>query len=71
MSALTEATIIMEAGETSGTLTQARAALKQKRKLLIWSSCFENRALTWPRRFEDDGALRVSSYEDVIRALEL
>jgi DNA processing protein len=71
MSALTEATIIMEAGETSGTLTQARAALKQKRKLLIWSTCFENEALTWPRRFEADGAIRVSSYEDVIRNLEL
>jgi DNA processing protein len=71
MSALTEATIIMEAGETSGTLTQARAALKQKRKLLIWNSCFENRSLTWPKSFEADGAIRVSSCEDVIRALEL
>jgi DNA processing protein len=34
MSALTEATIIVEAGETSGTLTQARAALYQGRKAL-------------------------------------
>jgi DNA processing protein len=71
MSALTEATIIMEAGETSGTLTQARAALKQKRKLLIWNACFENEALTWPKSFEAHGAIRISSYEDVIRALEL
>jgi DNA processing protein len=31
MSALTEATIIVEAGETSGTLIQARAALNQGR----------------------------------------
>src|SRR5215510_6636797 len=31
MSALTEATIIVEASETSGTLTQARAALYQGR----------------------------------------
>ncbi len=59
MSALTDATIIMEAGETSGTLTQARAALKQKRKLLIWGTCFENEALTWPKRFEAEGAIRV------------
>jgi DNA processing protein len=71
MSALTEATIIMEAGETSGTLTQARAALKQKRKLLIWCTCFENEALTWPKRFEAEGAKRVSNYDDVKRALEL
>ena len=42
MSALTEATIIVEAGETSGTLIQARAALKQGRKLFILDSCFRN-----------------------------
>lgn len=35
MSAMTEATVIVEAGETSGTLTQARAAIFQKRKLFI------------------------------------
>ena len=40
MSALTEATIIVEAGETSGTLIQARAALHQKRKLFILDNCF-------------------------------
>jgi len=42
MSALTEATIIIEAGETSGTLIQARHALKQKRKLFILDSCFNS-----------------------------
>jgi DNA processing protein len=40
MSALTEATIIVEAGETSGTLILARAALQQGRKLFILDSCF-------------------------------
>ena len=43
MSALTEATVIVEAGETSGTLTQARAAIKQGRKLFILDNCFKNR----------------------------
>jgi len=65
MSALTEATIIVEAGETSGTLTQARAALAQKRKLFILDSCFKNPALTWPKRFQEQGAIRVSEYEDI------
>ena len=41
MSALTEATIIVEAGETSGTLTQARAALHQGRKLFILNSLLD------------------------------
>ncbi|MGB9255989.1 MAG: DNA-processing protein DprA, partial [Candidatus Korobacteraceae bacterium] len=35
MSALTEATIIVEASDTSGTLMQARAAIEQRRKLFI------------------------------------
>ena len=48
MSALTEATVIVEAGETSGTLIQARAALQQGRKLFILDSCFQNTNLTWP-----------------------
>ncbi|WP_370611552.1 DNA-processing protein DprA [Klebsiella aerogenes] len=69
MSALTEATIIIEASETSGTLTQARAALAQGRKLFILESCFQNPSLTWPARFEAQGAIRVKDYEDVRRNL--
>ena len=65
MSALTEATIIVEAGETSGTLVQARHALKQKRKLFILDSCFQNPALTWPDTFAKQGAIRVADYEDI------
>lgn len=65
MSALTQATIIIEAGETSGTLVQARAALQQKRKLFILDSCFRNPNISWPKRFEELGATRVRSYEDV------
>ncbi|SOD42415.1 DNA processing protein [Nitrosovibrio sp. Nv4] len=70
MSALTDATIIIEAGETSGTLTQARAALKQGRKLFILDSCFQNPNLSWPERFEKIGAIRVRSYDDIAGALE-
>jgi DNA processing protein len=69
MSALTEATVIVEAGETSGTLVQAREALKQKRKLFILSSCFERGDLTWPHRFEQEGAIRVRDYDDIRREL--
>jgi len=69
MSALTEATIIVEAGETSGTLTQARAAIHQGRKLFILDSCFLDPALTWPARFQRLGAIRVREYEDIRRNL--
>lgn len=69
MSALTEATIIIEAGETSGTLIQARAALQQGRKLFILRSCFEDKRLTWPRRFADQGAICVTEYDDIRKRL--
>lgn len=65
MSALTEATIIVEAGETSGTLIQARAALKQGRKLFILDSCFRNKNLSWPQKLAEKGAIRVTDYDDI------
>lgn len=70
MSALTEATVIVEAGNTSGTLVQARAALAQKRKLFILDSCFRNTELTWPAKFLEKGAIRVSTAGQIIEALK-
>ena len=58
MSALTEGTIIVEAGETSGTLT-----------LFILDSCFQNPAITWPARFEKQGAIRVREPSDIWKVL--
>ncbi len=69
MSALTEGTIIVEAGDTSGTLTQARAALHQGRKLFILNSCFNRSDISWPARFETEGAVRVRTPEDIWSAL--
>jgi DNA processing protein len=69
MSALTDATVIVEAGETSGTLIQARAALEQKRKLFILDSCFRNPAISWPAKYEREGAIRVKSFEQILEAL--
>ncbi|WP_046168007.1 DNA-processing protein DprA [Chromobacterium vaccinii] len=69
MSALTQATVIVEAGETSGTLIQAKAALDQGRKLFILENNFSNPNITWPQRFEKLGAKRVSSLEDILTEL--
>jgi DNA processing protein len=65
MAALTEATIIVEAGETSGTLVQARHGLKQRKKVLILDSNFRNSALTWPSKLEAQGAIRVRDYSEI------
>jgi DNA processing protein len=69
MSALTEATIIVEASDTSGTLTQARAALQQGRKLFILDSCFERSDITWPASYAKKGAIRVRELSDIWSAL--
>lgn len=65
MSALTLATVIVEASDTSGTLYQARAALSQGRKLFILDSCFENPNIIWPAKFAEKGAIRVTDYDDI------
>jgi DNA processing protein len=65
MSALTEATVIVEAGNTSGTLIQARHAIQQGRKVFILDNCFRNSELTWPAKFAERGAIRVSEFEEI------
>ncbi|HSX38626.1 MAG TPA: DNA-processing protein DprA [Chlamydiales bacterium] len=65
MSALSQATIIVEAGETSGTLVQAKAALEQGRKLIILENNFLQPSLTWPKKLQEQGAIRVKDYEQI------
>jgi DNA processing protein len=71
MSALTEATIIVEAGDTSGTLVQARAALKQGRKLFILENCFKVKGLKWPYSYLERGAIRVKDLDEIRSALAI
>lgn len=65
MSALAQATVIVEASDTSGTLAQARAALQQGRNLFILDNCFRNPKLTWPAKFLEQGAIRVTGIDDI------
>lgn len=66
MSALSLATIIVEASDTSGTLVQARSALQQGRKLFILASCFEKK-LKWPDRFlnSSKNVIKVNDFQDI------
>ena len=64
MSALSVATVIVEAGETSGALIQARQVLQQGRKLFILDSCF-HQGLEWPEKLAMQGAVRVREYSDI------
>lgn len=65
MSALTKATVIVEAGNTSGTLIQARHAIQQGRKLFILDNCFRNPELTWPHKYVERGAIRVTDFDEI------
>jgi len=65
MAAVSDATIIIEASETSGTLTQARACMEMGRKLFILNSCFES-GLKWPHSYEERGAIRVKDTDDIL-----
>ena len=71
MSALSDATLIVEASDTSGTLGQARAALAQGRKLFILDSNFRNKNLRWPHTLLGKGAIRVRKIEDILNEFEL
>ena len=69
MSGLSLATVIMEAGETSGALRQADFALKQKRLVLIPASALQLPNVTWPQRYVERGAQVVGNSTEILKAL--
>lgn len=69
MAAISSATIIVEASDSSGTLTQARACMQQGRSLFILNSCFDRTDITWPAKYEKEGAVRVRDIDDVLRVV--
>lgn len=71
ISALSEATIIVEAGNGSDALNQARAAFHQKRKVLVMDSCFKDARLTWPARFKKRGAIRIRTSKELVKELKV
>jgi DNA processing protein len=67
MAAISDATVIIEASDTSGTLTQARACMQQQRPLFILRSCYEDTRINWPKKMVDqyNYAHVVSSSEEI------
>ena len=70
MASISDATVIVEASDTSGSLTQARACISQKKKLFILDSCFHNPAIKWPHTYEKQGAIRVKELTDILGNLK-
>lgn len=69
MSGLSLATIIMEAGETSGALKQADYALKQHRIVMIPEASLNNPSISWPAKYVEKGAVTFKTPRDVLRKL--
>lgn len=69
-SGISLATVIVEAGETSGTLIQARQCISQGRHLFLLKSLVDRKGLTWPKKYVNKGAVVVSSVEEIIAALQ-
>jgi DNA processing protein len=70
MAALSDATAIIEAGDTSGTLHQAAECLRLARWLFIAKSVVDDPSLQWPKRFL--GQPRVESFSstgDILKAI--
>ena len=71
MALLSDALVIVEAAEKSGTINQAWEALRIGRTVLLLETVAENPALTWPSRMQRYGAgvLRLSNLEEPLLAI--
>lgn len=65
MSALTDASIIVEIGESNGTYIQSKAALDQGRPLFLLNNCFRKPGIAWPAEFAKRGAVRTYDYKQI------
>jgi DNA processing protein len=70
MALLSDATVIVEASDTSGTLHQAAECLRQDRWLFILKSVVDDDRLTWPKKFLGKPKVAIlSNTEDIFKAL--
>jgi len=69
MALISDASIIVEAGDTSGSLHQGWEALRLGRPLFIWSSIMNDSSLSWPRKMLEYGAVELKDPEEVLDVL--
>lgn len=66
MALISDASIIVEATDSSGSLHQGWEALRLGRPLFIWSSILKDRSLRWPKKMLEYGALELSDPEEIL-----
>jgi DNA processing protein len=71
MAAISDATVIVEASNSSGSLHQAAECLRLNRWLFIAKSLLEDRSLQWPSKFTHYAKTRtLSATKDILDALQ-
>jgi DNA processing protein len=69
MALISNATIIVEAKDDSGSLHQGWEALRLGRPLFIWKSVLDDESLVMPKRMLEYGAMRLSKPDEVLEFL--
>lgn len=69
MALISDATVIIEASNQSGSLHQGWEALRLGRPLFIWKSILKNNDLIWPEKMLSYGAMELSEPTDILESL--
>ncbi len=69
MALISNASIIVEAGNASGSLHQGWEALRLGRPLFIWSTIMHDPSLNWPGKMAMYGAMELQGPEEVLDAV--
>ena len=69
MAIISDATVIVEAGQSSGSLHHGWEALRIGRPLFICKGMAENEKLQWPKKMIDYGAMILDEPDDVLENL--
>ena len=69
MALISEASVIVEAGDGSGSLSQGWEALRLGRPLFLMASLLDRSELSWPRTMIEYGAMVLRTPEDLLEQL--
>lgn len=69
MALISDASIIVEAGNSSGSLHQGWETLRLGRPLFIWKSLLNNSDLDWPKTMLEYGAMELGNPIDVLEVI--
>lgn len=69
MAILSWGTVVIEAGDSSGTLSQASETIRCGKPLFVLRSALERKDLEWPERFVSRGATVLDSSQQVVSGI--